>query len=644
VPGLSALLSRGVLSRKNGGKGEFQMSDNALQEKYRSKIRTAEEAVRMIKSGQRVFVGSSCGEPQHLVNALMDNANHFLDVEIVRLLSLESSLLALLADEHKGHRFHVRSIYQGSDYTRGLRANRRFITPITLSAVPGLFKKGLLPLHVALIQVSPPDNNGWMSLGISVDVTLAAAQSAATVIAQVNPRMPRIPGHSFVHMDEVDWIVEKEEDLLSAFDLPQYDSAGEIADITANLIDDGATLQLGLAELSGPIARALASKNDLGVHTEILSDDLMELQSAGIVTNRLKGQNEGKLLASGAIGSKDLYQSLHNNPAIEFRPSDYINHPISISQNQNMVAVNFARTMDLSGQVYADALPQNHFSGVTGMFDFVMGASMSPGGKSIIVIPARSIDGKTSRIHLNTGGGSIVIPKGYVSYVVSEFGMANLLGKNIEERAMAMISLAHPDFRNELFDGAQEAGLIDRNRTLNESLFGVYPARMEEARKFGGQKVTFRPAKPVDDRLIQEHFYQMEEKDVQARFFGTRRSFFREDMEGLAQVDYINNLSIVAVTGEAGFEKIIGLGEYVLEQGTVVEIAFSVSKGWQGKGIAGVLLEKITEAAREKGFTELVAYTLPTNIGMIKLFKKLPYRTETAIEDNTVILKCSFEK
>jgi acyl-CoA hydrolase/RimJ/RimL family protein N-acetyltransferase len=619
------------------------MKSPDLSGKYQSKLRTADEAVRMIGSGQRVFIGSSCGEPQHLINALMDNADRYLDVEIVRLLSLESSLLALMADEYRGRRFHVRSIYQGSDYTKGLRANRRFITPITLSAVPGLFKKGLLPLHFALIQVSSPDDNGWMSLGISVDVTLAAAQTAATVIAQVNPNMPRIPGHSFIHLNEVDVIVEKEEDLLSAFTLPDYESADEIADITAGLIDDGATLQLGLAELSGPIARALAEKNDLGVHTEILSDDLMALLSEGVVTNRFKGQNEGKLLASGAIGSQKLYQSLHNNAAIEFRPSDYINHPIIISQNHNMVAVNFARTMDLSGQVYADALPQNHFSGVTGMLEFVMGAGMSSGGKSIIVIPARSIDGRTSRINMNTDEGSIVIPKGYVSFVVSEFGMANLLGKNIEERAMAMIGLAHPDFRDELFESAQDAGLIDGNRTLNESLFGVYPARMEETRKINGQMVTFRPAKPVDDRLIQEHYYRMDQKDVQARFFGTRRSFFREDMEGLAQVDYINNLSVVAVTGEVGFEEIIGLGEYALAQGAVAEVAFSVSTEWQGNGIASVILEKITEAAREKGFTNLVAYTRSTNIGMIKLFKKLPYKTETIIENDTVVLKCSFE-
>ena len=619
------------------------MRDNAFQEIYRSKLRTADEAVRMIRPGQRVFIGSSCGEPQHLVNALMDNANRFLDVEIVRLLSLESSILALMADEYRGHRFHVRSIYQGSDHTKGLRANRRFISPITLSAVPDLFKKKWLPLNFALVQVSPPDKNGWMSLGISVDVTLAAAQSASTVIAQINPNMPRVPGLSFIHLDDVDWIVEKEEDLLSAYKLPEYESASDLAGITATLIDDGATVQLGLAELSRPIARALDQKNDLGVHTEILTDDLMDLLSVGVVTNRYKGINEDKLLASGAIGSKKLYQSLHNNPAIEFRPSDYINHPAVIAQNQNMVAVNFARTMDLTGQVYADALPQNHFSGVTGMFDFVMGAGMSDGGKSIIVIPARSIDGRTSRINLNTGGGSIVIPRGYVSYVVSEFGMVNLLGKNIEERAMAMISLAHPDFRDELFDSARDAGLITHNRTLKESLFGVYPARMEETRQYGDQKVTFRPAKPVDDRLIQEYFYQMDLKDVQARFFGTRRSFFREDMEGLAQVDYINNLTIVAVTGEIGFEKIIGLGEYALEKGAVAEVAFSVSKEWQGKGIASVLLEKISEAAREKGFTELVAFTLPTNTGMIKLFEKLPYRTQSTIKDGTMILKCSFE-
>ena len=620
------------------------MKSNASDENYNSKLRTADEAVRMIRPGQRVFIGSSCGEPQRLVNALMDNASFYSDVEIVRLLSVEGSLLALMADEYRGHSFQLRSIYQGSDQTKGLRANKRFITPMNLCAVPDLFKKRLFPLHIALIQVSPPDDHGWMSLGISVDVTLAAAQSADLVIAQVNPRMPRVPGHGFIHLKDVDVIVEYEEELLSAYDLPEYESAAEIAGLTANMVDDGSTVQLGLAELTRPIADAFAEKNDLGVHTEILTDDLMELVSKGVVTNRYKGLNEGKLIASGAIGSQKLYRALHNNVALDFRPSDYVNHPAIISQNHKMVAINFARTMDLTGQVYGDALPQNHFSGVTGMLDFIMGATMSPLGKSIIVISARSIDDKISRIIPKSDVGSILVPKGYVSYVVSEFGMVNLFGKNIEERAMAMISLAHPDFRDELFHTAQESGLIDHNRSLNESLFGVYPARMEEVRSYDGIEVTFRPAKQVDGRLIQEHFYNMDEKDVQTRFFGIRRSFYREDMEDMFQVDYIKNLSIVAVTGEVGFEKIIGLGMYALEEGTVAEVAFSIAKEWQGKGVASVLLEKIAEAACETGITSLVAYMLSTNKGMIKLFNKLPYKVETKLEEGMLVLRCNFER
>ncbi|MGD8293221.1 MAG: GNAT family N-acetyltransferase [Desulfobacterales bacterium] len=619
------------------------MKDTPSMKKYQSKLCTAEDSIRIIRSGQRVFIGSSCGEPQHLVNALMDNAEYFSDVEIVRLLSLEGSLMALMADEYQGHKFNVRSIYQGSDQTKSLRANRKFITPITLSAVPGLFQKKLLPLHFAFIQVSPPDDHGWMNLGISVDVTLAAAQSASKVIVQVNPAMPRIPGDGFINVDDVDMIVEKEEELLSAFDLPSYESANEIANITANLVNDGSTIQLGLAELSQSIAKSLGKKNDLGVHTEILTDDLMQLVSDGVITNRNKGLNDGKLIASGAIGSKSLYQSLNDNVAVEFKPSDYVNHPAIISQNNKLVAINFARTMDLSGQVYADALPQNHFSGITGMFDFILGASLSPAGKSIIVIPARSIDGKSSRIISHRNSGSIVIPKGYVSYVVSEFGMVNLLGKNIEERAMAMISLAHPADRDELFHDAQDAGLIDRNRTLTESLFGVYPARMEETREIKGQLVTFRPTKAVDGRLIQEYFYSLDEKDIQARFFGNRRRFFREDMEGIFQVDYIKNLSIVAVTGEVGFEKIIGLGEYALGQGTEPEVAFSVSKHWQHQGIASILLEKLTEAALENSFTGLLAYTKTNNTGMIRLFNKLPYKVDAVLEGGLLLLKCNFE-
>jgi acyl-CoA hydrolase/GNAT superfamily N-acetyltransferase len=604
--------------------------------------KTGPQAIAAIRPGQRVFIGSGCGEPQHLVNTLLDRASGFADLEIVRLLSLESSLVAMMAEESHDRIFNVRSIYLGSGQTRSLKANRRFITPIPLSAVPRIFRDGLLPLDFALVQVTPPDAYGWMNLGISVDVTLAAAQSAVHVTAQVNPRMPRVPGHGFIHVDQVDAIVEAEEDLLSVYAFPEYEASKPLAHLAAGLVEDGATLHLGMGTASHAVARALAAKNDLGIHTEILTDDILELAFQGVVTNKYKGRNYGKMVAGSAIGTEELYRGLNDNPAVEFRPSDYVNHPAVIARHSQMTSICVARTIDLTGQVLADALPQNHFSGVTGMLDFVMGAHMARGGRSIILVPALSRDGRTSRIITELETGSVVIPRGYVSYVVSEFGVVNLFGKNMEERAMAMISLAHPDYREVLFTQAKEQGLIDRRRSLKESLFGVYPQRMEETRRYEGRKVVYRPTKPSDNRMIQEHFYQMDDKDVEMRFFNLRRHFYREEMENMSQVDYVKNLSIVAVTGEIGFERIVGLGGYFLEHGTTAEVAFSITKDWQGKGIGSVILLKLAEAARENGISTLTAYTLPSNRGMIKLFKKLPYATKTAFEEDTVVLTCQF--
>ncbi len=602
--------------------------------------KTGPQAIDAIQPGQRVFIGSGCGEPQHLVNSLLDRASGFADLEIVRLLSLESSLVAMMAEESHDRLFNVRSIYLGSGQTRSLRANRRFITPIPLSTVPRILREGHLPLDFALVQVTPPDAYGWMNLGISVDVTLAAAQSAVNVIAQINPRMPRVSGHGFIHIDQVNAIVEQDEALLSAYALAEYEAAESLARLAVGLVEDGATVHLGMGTASQTVARALAAKNDLGIHTEILTDDILDLSFQGVVTNKYKGINYGKIVAGSAIGTDALYDALNDNPAVEFRPSDYVNHPAVIARHHQMTSICVARTIDLTGQVQADALPQNHFSGVTGMFDFAMGAHMARGGRSIILVPALSRDGRTSRIVTALESGSVVIPRGYVSYVVSEYGVVNLFGKNMEERAMALISLAHPDHREVLFTQAKEKGLIDRRRSLKESLFGIYPQRMEETRRYADHKVVYRPTKPTDNRLIQEHFYQMDPKDVEMRFFNLRRHFYRDEMEDMSQVDYVKNLSIVAVTGEIGFERIVGLGGYFHDQGTTAEVAFSVAKNWQGKGIGSVILLKLAEAARENGIATLTAYTLPNNRGMIRLFKKLPYATTITFDGDTVVLNC----
>jgi len=612
---------------------------------YVEKRCSAQEAFGRIKPGQRIFIGSSCGEPQYLVRKLADAADTFTDIEIVRLLSLESTPLTLIADKTKDQSFNIRSFYLGSAKTKSLSRNKRFITPMNLSAVPRLFKTRRLPIHVALIQVSPPDDFGWMSLGISVDITLAAAFSADFVIVQVNPKMPRVLGHSFIHVNDVNAIVEYEEELLTIDELPELDAANLIGRQIARLVDDGSTIQISPGTTPQATLLALSEKNDLGVHTQYVTTDIMRLVSMGVITNRKKGFNEGKLVASCAIGSKNLYEFLDDNPAIEFYPSDYVNDPGIISRNNKMVSMNVPMAMDLTGQVAADALSYNHFSGITGMLDFIRGTSGSEGGKSILMLISTSVDGKKSRIVPMLNDTAIVVPRGDVQYVVTEYGAVNLFGKSLQERAMAMISIAHPDFREELFFEARKMGLLGSERTLSESVQGIYPIKLEETREIDGELITIRPAKPVDERRIQEHFYTQDKDDIYSRFFQARTRFVRDDVESMFQIDYVKNLTLLVVVGEFGFGKVVAVGEYLLDPAkNIAEIAFSVSKEWQGKGLGKILMKKLSEAARENGISGLMAYTLPRNQGMIKLFKSLPYKTKTVYDGEVVELTFMFDE
>jgi len=621
------------------------MMSKEISDAYHRKRRTASEAIGMIASGRRVFIGSACGEPIHLVETLVKHARRFSDLEIVRLISSDRSPLSLIASESQEHNLNIRLIYQGSATSSWLASKKRYIAPMNLFAVPRMFKERHLPLHVALIQVSPPDPFGWMSLGVSVDITMAAAKSADLVIAQVNPRMPRVLGQSFIHISEVDVFVEHEEEVLCIESIPDFESAKTIGRLVGNLVDDGSTIQMGLGNTSEGIHMALGEKNDLGVHSQFLIDCMMELVEKGVITNRRKGFNDGKLVASSAVGTQKLYRFLHDNPSVEFYPSEITNNPGVISRHNKMVAINVAKAIDLTGQVAAEVMHQNHYSGVTGLLDFVRGASQAPGGKSIILIPSMRPRKRTSRIVAELFSGSVVVPRSDVSYVVSEFGAVNLFGKNLQERAMAMISLAHPDFRDELLQKAKDMGLMGKKRQLHEFVNGIYPARMEETRTYDGIEVRFRAAKPVDDRRIQEHFYNMTPEDIQSRFFHEKTCFFRDDMEGMFQIDYIKDMTVVAVTGEFGFGKIIGMGVYLLEPSrNLAEIAFSVSKEWQGKGIASVLLEKLVDAARENGIAGMVAYTSMTNRGMISLFKKLPYRITTEVEEDLLVMMTRFDE
>ncbi|MBF0529395.1 MAG: GNAT family N-acetyltransferase [Deltaproteobacteria bacterium] len=614
-------------------------------DEYLKKLRTPAEAIRLLRPGQRIFIGTSCGEPQCLVRELATQASCFADLEIVRLLSLETMPLSMMATETDCQNMYVRSFYLGSAKTKGLSQNKRFITPIILSMIPRLFKSRRLPIHVALIQVSPPDDFGWMSYGISVDVVMAAVQSADMVIAQVNPNMPRVLGRSFVHVNDVNYIVEYEEELLTVGPPPQSEIANQIGQQLVKLIDDGSTLQVSLGATHRALMHALSEKNDLGVHTQFITDGIMNLISRGVINNRKKTVNDGKTVASTAIGSANLYEFLNDNPGIAFYPSDYVNDPMVIAQHEKMVSINVVMAMDLTGQAAADALPYNHYSGVTGIMDFVRGARQSQGGKSILMLHSVTSDGKSSRIVPMLDNMAVVVPRGDVHYVATEYGVVNLFGKTLEERVMALISIAHPDFRESLFERARQMGLVGATRTLDDSIYGVYPLRLESFREIKGQQVMFRPARPVDGRLLQEHFYTLDPGDVVKRFMQDRRIFGRNDVAGMYQVDYVKNLTIVAVIGEIGFERIIAVGGYYLDPATnMAEIAYSVSKDWQKCGLSAIIQEKLASAARDNGVRGFAAYTTPQNQGMIRLFNKLPYKIRSTFDGDLISLTARFDE
>ncbi len=614
-------------------------ADNFQQNKL-----PVEKAIKKIHSGQRIFIGSSCGEPQHLVKGLADASLHFTDLEIVRLFSAESTSLSKIADRSRSQNLNIRSFYLGSANSESFKGDLRFITPINLSEIHKLIKSRLLPIQVALIQVTPPDDFGWMSLGISVDITSAAASAADIVIAQVNSNMPRVQGRSNIHVNDIDYFVEFDENLREIGTYPEVSAAPTMARYVSRLVDDGSTMQMSLGATSDAIIQALMEKNDLGIHTQYITNTIMKLMAMGVVTNKKKGFNNGKIICSNAIGTRDLYDMLDNNSVVEFHPSKYVNDPRVISKNHKMVAMNIGREIDLTGQVTADALAYNNFSGVTGIVDFFRGASMSEGGKSILMLTSTRSRNQESRIVPLLQNSAVVIPRGEVQYVVTEYGSVNLFGKSIQERALAMISIAHPDFRDYLFDHAKELGLLGPERSLKEEMHATYPLHLEETRVMNGRQITFRPVKLTDERPIQEHYYGLDKSDVTSRFFHEKTSFVSTQIERTFIIDYSKDLTIVAVEGEPGFERVLAVGEYYSNPETnLAEIAFSVEKRWQGRGLSSIVIKKLTEAAKGNKIIGFTAYTSKDNKRMIKLFHSLDCEVKVTGQGEMVHLKALFK-
>ena len=433
------------------------------ENEYKSKLSTADDALRVVHSGTRVYIQPGCAEPETLVEALLRRAPFVHDVEVVHLLTLGNA--GYVAPEMEGH-FRHNAFFIGPNVREAINEGRADYTPIYLSEIEELFESGAMPLDVALIEVSPPDPHGFCSFGVGVDITLTAARCARHVIAQVNDQMPRTYGDSFIHVNQIDVFVESSRPLC---ELPQptvTDLHVTIARNVADLIEDGSVLQTGIGAIPNAVLPLLRDRKDLGIHSETISDAVIPLIEAGVITGARKNFNPRKIIVGFVLGTKKLFDFVDNNPIFAFHPNAYTNDPRIIATNDRMVAINSALQVDLTGQVCADSIGTYFYGGIGGQVDFLRGASRSKDGRPIIALPSTAKDGTISRIvpTLDPGAG-VVTSRGLIRNVVTEYGVASLHGKTIRERAKALIEIAHPNFRDELWDYCEKTKWLQHSNT-----------------------------------------------------------------------------------------------------------------------------------------------------------------------------------
>jgi len=418
-----------------------------------NKYTSADEAVSVIKSGDRVFVHGVSASPFQLIKAM---TNRHKDLEDVEVIHLHTEGEAPYAEPEYKDSFFVNALFVGANVRKAINEGRGDYVPVFLSEVPYLFRHNILPIDVALIHVSPPDKHGYCSLGVSVEATVAAVQMAQHVVAQVNPKMPRTLGDGLIHVDEINAMVEVDDDLPEQI-VPEPDEAElQIGKYCAELIDDGATLQMGIGAIPNAVLKSLTNHKNLGVHTEMFSDGVIELVEKGVINGEAKKIHPGKIVSGFVMGSRKLYDFIDDNPAVAMLDIAYINDTAVIRRNPKVTAINSAIEVDLTGQVCADSIGTYHFSGVGGQMDFIRGASLSKSGKPIIALPSTTRKGISRIVPFLKQGAGVVTTRAHVHYVVTEYGIANLYGKNLSQRAKALVEIAHPDHREELQQAVSE--------------------------------------------------------------------------------------------------------------------------------------------------------------------------------------------
>lgn len=613
------------------------------RDRYRQRVTTADRAVAGVRPGQRVFIGSGVAEPVPLVDALAARTD-LSDTEIVHILTLGT---APYIQPRLGDRFRANAYFIGPNVRGAVNEGRADYTPVFLSEIPRLFRSGRSVVDVAFISVSEPDEHGWCSFGVSTDIVKAAAESAQLVVAEVNQRMPRALGDCFIHVRDIDMLVPSARHLPEAPQSEPDELARRIARHIAPLIEDGATLQLGIGTIPDAVLGYLEDAKDLGIHTEMFSDGIIPLVQKGIITNARKSLHRQKIVASFVIGSRKLYDFIDNNPMIEFHPTEYVNDPFIIAQNDRMVSINAAIEVDLTGQVCADSLGTMFYSGIGGQVDFTRGASRSRGGKPIIALPSTAENDSISRIvpYLKQGAG-VVTSRGDVHYIATEYGVAYLHGKSIRERAVALIEIAHPKFRPWLLAEAKARKLVYADQVELPIRPAVYPEELERGVDLrDGSRVFLRPLKMTDEALVRDLFYKLSPRSIHYRFFQMLKAMPHARLQDLLRVDYQADMALVVLTTATTEGEMIGIAHYRNVQHTnFADAAFLVRDDWQGKGVGTLLMRSLAEVARQNGIAGFTGDVLSDNHGMVRVFHKCGYPVASELEDGVYHLRIPFRR
>jgi len=608
------------------------MSQFDWKQRWADRIATAPEAMKLIRPGNSIFIGTGCAQPQHLVHALAEHSRHIYDAHIIHLLTMGD---APYTEEEYRHKFKTNSFFVADNVRHALEQGIGDYTPIFLSEIPREFERGRIPIDVALISVTPPDASGLCSFGVSVDIVKSAAANAKHVVAQVNSHMPRTMGDSFIHVNFLDMLVPYDEPVLTVPVPEPTETLRRIGQNIARLVDDGSTIECGIGRIPQALADFLRDRKELGVHTEMFSDWIIDLIECGAITCSKKTINHGKVVASFCMGSQRLYEFIDNNPFFEFRPTEYVNDPRIISQHDKMVAINVGLEVDLTGQVCADSLGYRFYSGIGGQVDFIRGSARSRGGKPIIAMPSTAKGQTISRIvpHLTEGAG-VVTTRGDVHYVVTEYGIAYLHGKSIRERVLSLINIAHPKFRNELLEAAKAQKYLPADQIELPWDRVQYPEELERYETLtDGTQIFFRPVKPPDEPALSEMLYSLSAQSVQTRYFTHTMTFPHKAVQKLANIDYMNDLAIVGVVPSPAGEEIVAIGQYFLDPKTqLAEVAFLVQDEWQQKGMGSFLLEYLAQIARKRGVRSFFAKVLPANKPMLTVFHNSGYKVNTEFD------------